>query len=739
MHPANHATRAIALLGLDNFLLNYKLDAKRDGGLVSLKYDQINSPMGEPEVADCRGLIVEEDDPTRIVAMTYRKFWNAGESRADKIDWSTARVYEKLDGSLMQLYWWRGAWRVASSGHPTAGGPYGASDRLFRDVFWETWAELGYRLPPRPADDRGNTYAFELCRPDNRIVVRYPKPRLVLHGARRMSNLAELDEDALAAECAWFGWELAKSYPIGSAAEAAEAALALDPLANEGFVVVDAQFNRVKIKSPRYVAVHHLRGVRSARAIVELWQTGEMSEIIAHYPELAPDFDRVVGGIEAAQQQVLGAWRQFGGEVDRKSFALAVKELPFAGVLFKLFGTSPLDPEGAIGKAIRGMQPSAVLRAIGAADLDHIDTTDRAEIEARLDALLAPYEETPPADSPYRVFEDEEDAYRKEYETEGVEMVKIEPGTVLNARFAAASMRGVPESGPFSSAVKVDDAYYVYSHDDAFRVEGTFGFSGGGSHKVPEDAIKVEVPHRKHWPTFESFMADWHGNEARDEKHGRYGHYRNPNAKWDWWIIGGRWTGFYPVAGLPIGGLARRRGESGAFGNLPTIGKVDIVRVSEIDFKAVAAEHQERFDNFVAEYTQLLAGRKFPTFEGPRDTALRLGLVDVVRGPHEAVGDEIALPWSVVYPNCNDDRASWTDVMLPLTDERLRAIRSHFNPLRTFAALDDAGWHEAGEMGWFGCDDGTADKRLAFADAFEEKFIKACGPDDLLVLVDYHI
>ena len=36
----------------------------------------------------------------------YVKFFNHGESNADIIDWKTARVYEKLDGSIITMYWY---------------------------------------------------------------------------------------------------------------------------------------------------------------------------------------------------------------------------------------------------------------------------------------------------------------------------------------------------------------------------------------------------------------------------------------------------------------------------------------------------------------------------------------------------------------------------------------------------------------------------------------------------------
>src|SRR6476659_8011413 len=111
---------------LPKLVETYKIDAVTAGDLVSLKYDQINSPMADPIVQECRGVVVHVPTGT-VLAHPYNKFWNHGEHLAATIDWSTARVQDKLDGSLMILYWHpaNGAWQVASSGHPIAGGRLG--------------------------------------------------------------------------------------------------------------------------------------------------------------------------------------------------------------------------------------------------------------------------------------------------------------------------------------------------------------------------------------------------------------------------------------------------------------------------------------------------------------------------------------------------------------------------------------------------------------------------------------
>lgn len=358
------AIEAIRTLGLDEFCARYHIGAVRDGGLISLKYNQAESPMHEPCVADCRGLVVREDDPTVVVAMAYRKFWNLGEKYADPIDWSTARVMEKLDGSLMTLYHHEGRWCVASSGHPTAGGNYNmVADLTFREMFWATWRKLGYQLPTTT----DKWFVFEFCGPDNRIVVKYEKPRLVLHGMRDAVTFKEHKRDALMFAASLWGWEVVKEWPASSAGKAVEDAAKTDPLALEGFVVVDDAFRRVKVKNPRYVEIHHLRGNRSPRSVIDLWKSGEDGEVLAHFPEMAPDFDATLAPLRERIVETGHAWRKHAGIDDRKAFAGEVKAHPFASVLFRMHSDRPTgDADAEVEQRVRGMNTAAILRAIGA-------------------------------------------------------------------------------------------------------------------------------------------------------------------------------------------------------------------------------------------------------------------------------------------------------------------------------------------------------------------------------------
>jgi tRNA splicing ligase len=83
--------------------------------LILFKYDQLNSPMSHPIVQECRGIILDESMNWEIVVYPYSKFFNMREvANAAVIDWTQpVRAYEKIDGSLMTMYWNHGMYLVS--------------------------------------------------------------------------------------------------------------------------------------------------------------------------------------------------------------------------------------------------------------------------------------------------------------------------------------------------------------------------------------------------------------------------------------------------------------------------------------------------------------------------------------------------------------------------------------------------------------------------------------------------
>ena len=169
------------------------------------------------QVCECRGLVLDEADDFAVLAFPFAKFFNLCERHAAStraaLDWPTARVYEKIDGSLLTLYFRRrhaaggggggggGRWLVASSKLPTAAGllPGAEAGRSFAAEFWAAFAEAGMCLP----SCTGCCYMFELTTPSHTIVVPHRRRRLRCLGARDLRTLQELPVEAVAAAYRW--------------------------------------------------------------------------------------------------------------------------------------------------------------------------------------------------------------------------------------------------------------------------------------------------------------------------------------------------------------------------------------------------------------------------------------------------------------------------------------------------------------------------------------------------------
>jgi hypothetical protein len=336
------ATNVIDFLrrhGLEELCERYKVTARRHGkfpNLVQLKYSQIESPMGDPIVQECRGLILDESADWAVVAYPFRKFFNYGEGHAAPIDWGTATVCEKLDGSLMTLYPYNGEWEVASSGLPDAAGPVGASyGGTFNALFWETWVKLDYVLPPLPPNAHDRVcFMFELMTPHNRIICRHDRQRIALIGVRLLEGVMwEIDPRPFADA---HGWECARSFPLTSLDQCVTAAAALNPAESEGYVVRDAAFNRVKVKSPQYVALAHMKEGFNLRRLLEIVRANESSEFLAHFPEWTAHYDRVRAAFDALCAGAESVYATIASIEDRKTFAQAATATRCPGVLFAL-------------------------------------------------------------------------------------------------------------------------------------------------------------------------------------------------------------------------------------------------------------------------------------------------------------------------------------------------------------------------------------------------------------------
>ena len=303
------------LLSAEPYCISISKDTVNGRDLVLLKYDQIRSDFALDIVKECRGLILDARD-FEVVSFPFVKFFNYGEPHMADIDWRTAYVTEKLDGSIIKVVNLDGHFLISTNGVIAAfkcnlpenvGCPFNS----FGELAMEGFKFYGIRAEDFPRlFAPGFTYIFELTSPWNQVVVRWKETKMNFIGVRDNASCKEtFFADHPLAEV----FDTPRIFPIRSIDECVEAAKVL-PEDAEGYVVVDANFNRVKVKSPRYVQLHYMagNGVWSPARVLEILRANEVAEYVVYFPQFKAAFDVV----KAKYDAYLAHLKEVAGEID---------------------------------------------------------------------------------------------------------------------------------------------------------------------------------------------------------------------------------------------------------------------------------------------------------------------------------------------------------------------------------------------------------------------------------------
>jgi len=308
----------------------YCMTIREKGNFVLFMYNQIESDFNIPLVQECRGIVLEKDT-WKVLCFPFTKFWNAGESKAAVLDWGSARVQEKIDGSMIKLWWYEPEWRVSTMSMIDAKDCTLQNDLDVRyNTFYDLFMEgANKRALDFEALNKDYTHMFELVGPYNRVVVPYKDIAITHTGTRDNRTLEELDID--------LGVPKPKSYGFKAPEDVLAMAAAL-PFSEEGYVVVDANWNRIKIKGPAYVAVHHLKNngdINKKRALA-LVMLNEQEEFLSYFPEYKTYFDVITDAFNTYLGKVKADIDSIEGKVfeTRKEYALTVKGMTNSALMF---------------------------------------------------------------------------------------------------------------------------------------------------------------------------------------------------------------------------------------------------------------------------------------------------------------------------------------------------------------------------------------------------------------------
>lgn len=328
-------------------------------------------------------------------------------------------------------------------------------------------------------------------------------------------------------------------------------------------------------------------------------------------------------------------------------------------------------------------------------------------IEEAVEKMLSPYQENNNGDCPieFMEFNDVTEEYKKEWAEKTIECVRLSNGELAfkwDSRF-----KKVKESGK----------------DDVFA-EKEF--------VLPEGAVIVEVPLNEYYDSFDEFVREWHGTRFNEEKQA-YGHWENPNAKWDWYRIGGRWTGLLPVIRSSV---TKRNGctvidafeQRDRQGLLQEENYADIVIVGELDKQRMSMDSEESIHKFWDRHQRLKSIEDGIIEKDKEDSLLEYEINDTLH--------------SLGLRKCIRPRSDGIEPLFenkPFTLEDLQTKYSWYWEFHTYAVVDDDGWHEKGQMGWFGISSETVGEAEDWDKSFVHKFLANEEDDTTLVVVDAHI
>ena len=313
----------------------YFIKIKEDGPYVIFNYDQIRSDFSNPIVQEARGIIFRKGQWKNPVCWSFNKFFNVQESNAADIDWSTAFVSEKVDGSIIRVWYDEDDWYISTNSMIDA---YKAeTGDVICNNFGANFCNTIYEYYQYYKDfiddlDPNLTYIFELVGPYNRVVIPYEEPALYFLGARNKFTGEEYNcSPASAAALGMDRFNLPKQYPLTSVEDCVNLA---DTFSwdEEGFVVCDAQFNRVKIKSPAYVMAHFARNnnVITRKHLIKVIIDNEVSEFLCYAADYKEELEKVQNLMKAfckvGDQIAKSCQRLY--DVSRGTFANWVKTLP---------------------------------------------------------------------------------------------------------------------------------------------------------------------------------------------------------------------------------------------------------------------------------------------------------------------------------------------------------------------------------------------------------------------------
>lgn len=305
--------------------LNILVKRKNDMYLYNYS-NAVLVPRDHPILIKCRGLVLKEDG--KILCFPFERFFNNFEKESPEINWKNISVYEKVDGSNVNVFWTGYEWEITTRGafYPNENGlDY---KELFKKHFKDNFKFLNPSL----------CYIFELITKQNRIVKKYDEEKIVLLGARSLDSLDEIPQGTIKLMTIHLLTDIKR--PIKYDSNSFPKIQKLFKTFNkddEGVVVIDDKGNRIKIKQLSYIKLARLLTLKDQDILDYVLGKFEVdTEFLDSLEEVQNRIAYIKAYVEIVKDYSNKMYIQVKDLPTRKDIAKELEENSLSGFIFAL-------------------------------------------------------------------------------------------------------------------------------------------------------------------------------------------------------------------------------------------------------------------------------------------------------------------------------------------------------------------------------------------------------------------
>jgi len=296
--------------------------SEKNGFYIYNYNNSVLVPRDDQIIKMCRGIVLNSKGV--IVNLPFTRFFNYHEKECDEVDLEVSEVFEKLDGSLISVWWTGEEWEVTTRG---AFYPHEDSHN-FKETFKRLFKEFN------KLNNKYN-YMFELISKDNRIVTKYDSERVVLIGAREINTLNELNQKKLDKVAENISVDRPKRFNAISIDECRQLFGNMND-DEEGLVVVDKDFNRFKLKQESYLKMAKIISLKNQDVLDYMLGRVELDTDFTDMPELIEKVEEVKKIYNDVKKYAMEIYNNIKYINNQKEFASHALNYNISGILFGL-------------------------------------------------------------------------------------------------------------------------------------------------------------------------------------------------------------------------------------------------------------------------------------------------------------------------------------------------------------------------------------------------------------------